>query len=447
MININENNKLSQNKHLKRKSNFISNHIKDIFKVECYKKTLFYKISQIIIISFLLMLFSFNKLETFVKKSSYKYLEQNFDSKNIAFNKSINFIKKCLSTEIYKFSNNFKNDIPKISIVIPLFNCENFILRAIRSIQLQNVTDFEIILIDDNSQDNTSILIEKIKNEDNRIKIIKNQKNMGVLFSRSIGVLSSKGKYLYTLDNDDMFLNEDIFDTITNISENGNFDIVEFKAISNRILNHDLLNNKIRDSIFSHQQPFILYQPQLGRYPIATGNHTGAYGYNDIFLWGKCIRTQIYKKALNIYGYDRYSRFMIRYEDILTNYMICNIAESFLFIPKYAIYHVVRKGSGADIGRKKVSRRNNILYLIDVAIDFSLNNIYNKKLPAYIMIYLLKLGRIKQLLTKNKYNMELFISSLKRIINCKYISDDYKKEIMNLIENIKFIKLEISKLI
>ena len=68
---------------------------------------------------------------------------------------------------------------------------------------------------------------------------------MGVLYSRSIGVLSAKGKYLFTLDNDDLFLNNKIFDFTSKIADEGKFDIVEFKAISNRILNDDLITNKL----------------------------------------------------------------------------------------------------------------------------------------------------------------------------------------------------------
>ena len=374
------------------------------------------------------------------KEYYYKYLNQKYDSIDVAFNKSLNFIKNCLLSELIKFPSYYHCDNPKISIVIPLFNCENYILRAVRSIQLQNISNFEIILIDDDSKDNTTILVEKIINEDNRIKLIKNKKNMGILYSRSIGILSSKGKYLYTLDNDDMFLNKEIIDTITNISEKGNFDIVEFKALSNKILNQDLLNNTIKDSIFSHQQSFLFFQPELGNYPISTRVQTGKYRLNDIFLWGKCIKSNIYKTALSKFGYDRYSRFMIRYEDILTNYMICNIAKTFLFVPKYGIYHINRKGSGASIGRKKISRTNNILYLIDTVIDFSLNNINNKKLPAFLMIYFLKLRTLKNILTKNKKNMKIFISCLRRILNSNHIPQNHKAEIQKLIKMHKFIK-------
>ena len=67
-----------------------------------------------------------------------------------------------------------------------------------------------------------------MKSYDNRIRIINNHKNMGTLYSRSIGVLNSKGKYIFMLDNDDIFLNEDIFETIYNFASYDKYDIGEF---------------------------------------------------------------------------------------------------------------------------------------------------------------------------------------------------------------------------
>jgi glycosyltransferase involved in cell wall biosynthesis len=291
-----------------------------------------------------------------------------------------------------------------------MYNCEKFILRAVKSIQYQNISDIEIILVDDNSTDNTLIIAEKMQKEDQRIRLIKNQNNKGILYSRSIGVLSSKGKYLFSLDNDDMFLDDDIFHTITSIGETGPFDIVEFRALSNQILNQNILKNKIKNAIFTHPQSFVLFQPELGRYPIQTGNITGSYYLVDIFLWGKCIRTTIYQKALNKLGFLRYSRYMIRYEDILTNYMLFNTAQSFICVLKYGIYHINRIGSAASIGWMKVSRPTNILYLIDVVIDFSQDNSINKKLAVHLIIYFLKLRRVKRFLTSNEYNFNLINS-------------------------------------
>jgi glycosyltransferase involved in cell wall biosynthesis len=69
--------------------------------------------------------------------------------------------------------------------------------------------DIEIILVNDFSTDNTLLTIQKLKDEDPRIKIINNEKNMGILYSRSIGVLKAKGKYILALDQDDFFLMKD----------------------------------------------------------------------------------------------------------------------------------------------------------------------------------------------------------------------------------------------
>ncbi len=412
---------------------------KSKWRIKAEKESLFIKLFCIIILIILTGLLPDTKLK--VRKQIYfQFLNKKYESRNEAFEKSKNFIKNCLSSNLIKFESSRLFRKLKISVVIPMYNCEKYILSAIKSIQYQNISDIEILLIDDNSTDNTISLVEKIQKEDNRIKIIKNQKNMGILYSRSIGVLSSKGKYLFTLDNDDMFLNNDIFYTTLKLGENGDFDIIEFKAISNRIRNKDLLNNKIKDSKFSHHKSIILFQPELGRFPIPAGNKNGSYGLRDIFLWGKCIKTKIYQKALTKLGYDRYSRFMIRYEDILTNYIIFNVANSFICIQKYGIYHIERFGSAASIGWKKVSRNINLLYLLDIVIDFSKNNEDNKKLVAHLIIYYLNLKSTRKILTSNKKYMKLFKFCIQRILNSKFISKTHKNQIKNKIEGTKYIK-------
>lgn len=70
--------------------------------------------------------------------------------------------------------------------------------------------ELEILIIDDCSSDNTKNIIYKLKEEDKRIQILENRINRGTLYSRSIGALHSKGKYIMTIDNDNMFIN-DIF--------------------------------------------------------------------------------------------------------------------------------------------------------------------------------------------------------------------------------------------
>ena len=121
--------------------------------------------------------------------------------------------------ENYIFDNNTIYNLtyePKLSVVIPINNKENIINRTIKSIQNQNMDKHEIILVNDYSSDNTLFVIKNIQNFDSRIKIITNKKNMGTLYSRCIGTLSSKGKYILPLDNDDIYLYKYAFDDIYN---------------------------------------------------------------------------------------------------------------------------------------------------------------------------------------------------------------------------------------
>ena len=85
--------------------------------------------------------------------------------------------------------------------------------------------DIEIILVNDASIDNTKKKIENLQKEDYRIELINNEKNMGILYSRCIGALHAKGKYIVPLDHDDFFFDEDVLEVIYEEAEKTNFDI------------------------------------------------------------------------------------------------------------------------------------------------------------------------------------------------------------------------------
>lgn len=92
---------------------------------------------------------------------------------------------------------------PKISIIIPLYNKEQYIARCIESIQNQSFQDFEIILIDDCSSDKSIKIIHKMAETDNRIKCISHEKNLGTMKARETGYKNAKGEYIVFVDSDD----------------------------------------------------------------------------------------------------------------------------------------------------------------------------------------------------------------------------------------------------
>lgn len=89
-----------------------------------------------------------------------------------------------------------------VSVIMPLYNVENYVHEAINSFLQQTMTDFEIICVDDGSTDSTPQIIEAYAAEDSRIKLIR-QKNLGAGAARNNGMKYATGKYIYFFDGDD----------------------------------------------------------------------------------------------------------------------------------------------------------------------------------------------------------------------------------------------------
>lgn len=368
--------------------------------------------------------------------------DETFSNINEAFNNSKIFLNDCLKGILIqdKINNISKN--PKFSVVIPLYNSEKYISRAIISIQNQNMSDFEIILVNDFSSDNTLTIIEKIKTRDPRIKILNNKKNMGTLFSRSIGILSTKGKFILHLDSDDMFLNEDIFSTIFNLANKGNYDIMSYKAILSSY-GSSILTNKIREYRFtSYNYTKVLHQPELGLLPLKIGKTFGSFLIKDSTLCNKCIKAKLYKKVLNKIGKERYSRYMILDEDRIVIYALYNMAESMKYIKKFAILIIPIIGSTS----RKIHKISEILlyklYFCDIAINFAKKTLENQRPIVYLLAYLLEKPALKKISELSIYNKKLIISCVNRILNYNYISNEDKNEILKRASKLEFLQFK-----
>ena len=92
---------------------------------------------------------------------------------------------------------------PNISVIMPTFNREKYVAQAIKSIIAQTYKDFEFIIIDDGSTDNSSAIIEEYAVQDNRIKYIK-QSNQGPANARNTAIKHSRGQYIALMDDDDI---------------------------------------------------------------------------------------------------------------------------------------------------------------------------------------------------------------------------------------------------
>jgi len=97
----------------------------------------------------------------------------------------------------------------KISINIVTYNRAEYIAEAIESILIQSFSDWELIIIDDNSSDNTKSIIDEYIAKDKRVKSFKNDHNLGISKSRNIALKQSQGKYIAVLDSDDFWCDKD----------------------------------------------------------------------------------------------------------------------------------------------------------------------------------------------------------------------------------------------
>lgn len=96
--------------------------------------------------------------------------------------------------------------IPSISILIPVYNVETYISRCLKSIQMQTFTNYEVIIVDDGSRDNSIKIAEEFVQKDHRFKIIRKNENEGLMMARRTGYLNAKGKYIFFCDSDDYLL-------------------------------------------------------------------------------------------------------------------------------------------------------------------------------------------------------------------------------------------------
>lgn len=91
---------------------------------------------------------------------------------------------------------------PEVSVIVPVYNCDRYIAQAIESVLNQTYTDYEIIVIDDGSTDNTREVLESYRGHINYLY----QENQGVAMARNRGIEIAKGQFVAFLDHDDFFL-------------------------------------------------------------------------------------------------------------------------------------------------------------------------------------------------------------------------------------------------
>ena len=150
-----------------------------------------------------------------------------------------------------------------VSIVTPTYNCGKFITETIESVIGQTYKNWEMIIVDDCSKDNTQEIVKKYLKNDKRIKYIKFEKNQGAAIARNTAIREAKGRYIAFLDSDDLWSKDKLEKQINFMKKNSySFTCTAYEQIDE---NNNLLNKIIRPKIKADYNRILLDCP-VGNY-------------------------------------------------------------------------------------------------------------------------------------------------------------------------------------
>ena len=332
------------------------------------------------------------------------------------------YFKLCNKGKLINKKKIQKKKEPKISIISPIYNRENYILTFLRSIQNQFYDDIEIILVDDFSTDNSVKLIEKYQKEDERIILLKHNKNKGTLITRNEGVLFSKGEYIIIPDPDDI-LSKDILSECYKVSKEKNLEMIRFNLLDKST------NNLFFEFYVNNLDNRVIYQPELSVY-LFYG--MGYLEQNDFNLSNKFIKRLAYIRALNSMNEFYLNQYMTNLEDGMMNYILYRTVNSFYFLKKIGYYYI--KNSESITVKPMLNYDNNLKFIflhLKIVLENTKNNQFEKDMANSL------LKRFHNMIKDNFYlitkDFKFFINIINDYLNCKFINKE-NKQLLNFIK-------------
>lgn len=292
---------------------------------------------------------------------------------------------------------------PKISIFLPIYNKAKYLNRSISSIQMQTLKDIEIITVNDCSEDNTLEILKKMAKNDTRIKIINNNKNRGLLYSRAMGIINSNGKYLMNLDPDDKIHSPDNLEVLYHKASQTKVNIISFGLLMEN-------NYELTKIIKCNNFDKVIYQPKL---------FTDGNGLSDYLITNKLVKRGLLLKAYKKLKKKIFGGKWNYGEDEIWSTLVNKYANSMLCIDKVIFIYYANNDS-------LMNNRVNDLYYLNLMywLETFMKIFNNKKTKIYLkrrVSYLIYLFQNSTTLLRNiKKNTEIknkYIQIFKKLIN------------------------------
>lgn len=325
-----------------------------------------------------------------------------------------------LSLIIYKINIYKKENYILFSIIVPVYNVENYLKKCLESLIKQTYYNLEIICINDGSTDNSLQILREYKKKDKRIKVI-NQKHYGVSHTRNNGIRISKGDFITFVDSDD-FIDLNVFEKCVKKIINNNADIVVYQLIAENQKYQRYIDNKIYISDpYSAIRDYNLYPSTC----------------NKIFRRKIIIENNIFFKEDVKYAEDA----------IFKEFAF--IKSTVIALEPSVIYHYVYRKNSAERSLNEIIKIESQIKRIDYLYDFYIKNNELRNIDNLIEILVQRviplINIVKNKDLKNFYKLiflKLYNSKLKPFINYNYnnISQSYIKKLKNFLSDFKKIK-------
>ena len=377
-------------------------------------------IKELILLFFIISSLVLNIKIILLKKKDNFSLMKNYTKNNLN-----GFLK-------YSKLKNYKMKNPKISIIISVFNGEGQIKPVVRSIQNQDFLDLEIIIVDDFSKDKSIEIIKELMKEDPRIILLTNNENKGTLFTKTKGVLNAKGKYVITLDQDDVYSSKFTFSLLYDVAERNNLDLLGFSSINTSID----IKNLYKYQYHNYFETPIIYNTLI-KDRILNLKPKEFENESETLLCLYLIKTKLFIKIINILGSKILNRNIDSGDDTILVFLLSRFANNLKHIKR--ILHLILIWPNKN---PQIIFRNDIkfkfrekkkcfsfLTFIEVLLLFTDNNIEDKELASYFLKQLF----LDNYCRKNKNISTEAINLCKLFLENKYIKKDIKNEIRSYI--------------
>lgn len=259
--------------------------------------------------------------------------------------------------------------IPKVSVVVPVYNVEKYVKQCLDSIVNQTLKEIEIIVVNDCSPSNEDKIIREFANRDNRIKYIKLDKNVGQGEARNIGLSQANGEYFYCADSDD-YLDLTLLEKAYNKAKSLDADMLFFQLATVDCVTGEIIPKEV-------------INPTM----LALENKAFSYQDTDGFFfdfWG-APHTKIYKREF--YKQNIYFPNMTEYEDAIASFNGWLKAKKIAFINENLYYYRINRPDSITYGSpaRVEEMKTYISYLLDLFSKDNLLEKYKYQLMRYIV--------------------------------------------------------------